>query len=340
MTVFAIADETLISFMNSTFSATDNESHNFRSVDQQTSLPNESGTKMDTATPKMSTCSSNSVESQSLNTFPEAICNMDNIESEVTLSRTDTRAEIVPGPANTATASDITLAPIPFQPSKSSLAQSTPTKEKRKKTSGKLKCTECSFETLYSSNLSRHKQTHQGNLKCTTCDRIFSSRRGLKEHSEVHKEKKVCDRCSATFGTSSGLYKHKRLIHSDKPKYICQVCRKKFMEKHHYVGHMNQHLNIKPHKCKHCRSNFQHEASLRKHENSCLGEAKHECEHCGKAMKDAQILAQHIKGAHNDTKHRCPCGKEFNWRASLYNHGKTCRFRSNFIADVHNCNVE
>ncbi|KAL8604929.1 hypothetical protein ACOMHN_028557 [Nucella lapillus] len=94
---------------------------------------------------------------------------------------------------------------------------------------------------------------------------------GEVQHSVGVKDGKLfhCLYCPATFATNSGLWKHKNIIHFNKKEtHVCQVCGKGFLDKTHYVDHMNMHLNIRQHQCLHCPLKFTHRASMKLHVKS------------------------------------------------------------------------
>ena len=53
--------------------------------------------------------------------------------------------------------------------------------------------------------------------------------------------------------------------------YCCPYCGKRIMIRHHFIGHLNGHLNVKPHRCHRCSRSFAYGTSLSRHKRTCKG---------------------------------------------------------------------
>ena len=51
--------------------------------------------------------------------------------------------------------------------------------------------------------------------------------------------------------------------------YTCPYCGKRIMIRHHFIGHLNGHLNVKPHRCNRCSRSFAYGTSLSRHKRTC-----------------------------------------------------------------------
>ena len=114
------------------------------------------------------------------------------------------------------------------------------------------KCNQCNFQTPSAGNLCRHKRNKHLNIvyTCETCNGRFKSMYMLKQHvRSLHRgEKLMCELCSKSFNFRSALSKHKRAVHDNRFRFQCRFCEKKFVDKGHYQGHINTHVNSKPFK--------------------------------------------------------------------------------------------
>ena len=85
----------------------------------------------------------------------------------------------------------------------------------------------------------------------------------------IHSDEKSisCEMCGKMFKDQYRLDRHKTRVHSsnEEKKYHCKQCGKGFVTHQTYVGHMNMHLGLKPHKCEHCGAGFQNPSNRLAH---------------------------------------------------------------------------
>ena len=148
----------------------------------------------------------------------------------------------------------------------------------------------------------------------------------LRQHiKSVHENiKLVCDQCAMPFNNRGSLHRHKLVKHNKKPKYVCSICNKEYVEFVHYQSHMNMHNNAKPYACEKCGKDFTYKYSLVRHRLRCIDKAEHVCKICGKALSSEEGLKAHTEGVHGPKNNHCICGKSFSWRMALLRHKKTC----------------
>ena len=56
---------------------------------------------------------------------------------------------------------------------------------------------------------------------------------------------------------------------SDQNKWECQICSKTFVDKGHFLGHVNKNIGKKPFKCPKCKQQYTYKASFRRHVQMC-----------------------------------------------------------------------
>ncbi|XP_076460733.1 uncharacterized protein LOC143293577 isoform X27 [Babylonia areolata] len=57
----------------------------------------------------------------------------------------------------------------------------------------------------------------------------------------------------------------------DTPGYTCPYCGKTILIRHHFIGHLNGHMKVKPHQCTRCNKSFAYGTSLSRHKRTCGG---------------------------------------------------------------------
>lgn len=151
-------------------------------------------------------------------------------------------------------------------------------------------------------------------------------------------------------------------IHKAEKEYVCEICQKRFLHKHHLVHHMITHKVDRPYKCQVCSAGFKRASNLQKHHNShkpdedkkfkcsyctwsfyekykltrheathtCLSK-KFICSVCEYPFRTKHMLLKHTQSCHNGEKVKKPkrqlkcdvCIEAFFWNKHLKNHMKS-----------------
>ena len=102
---------------------------------------------------------------------------------------------------------------------------------------------------------------------CEVCHKVFENQTALKHHSSVHVNDKThsCTTCGLMFGTAHDLKLHLKTHTGQTPKYVCDVCKKRWVHSFELKRHMVVHSDEKPHFCQHCDLRFKRAADLKRH---------------------------------------------------------------------------
>ena len=207
----------------------------------------------------------------------------------------------------------------------------------------KHKCHQCDFATTSKYLITKHRrQQHkdkeaQHQYRCDTCSKGFPERYLLKNHVDAKHNgiKWICEFCAKSFEGKGALGVHKRKSHTNDATYKCSTCRKSFMDKNLYVGHISKHSARKLFSCGTCKKSFQYKNSLNMHEKACHGNKSFPCAQCGMKFTCSKVLKDHIHGKHRvEKKYFCQCGKSYRWRSSLCFHKKKCMFSEKSIHSI------
>lgn len=78
------------------------------------------------------------------------------------------------------------------------------------------------------------------------------------------------------------------------------------------VNHVRKHTGETPHRCDICKKSFTRKEHFMNHVMWHTGETPHHCQVCGKKYTRKEHLANHMRSHTNDTPFRCEiCGKYY-----------------------------
>jgi uncharacterized Zn-finger protein len=176
--------------------------------------------------------------------------------------------------------------------------------------------------------------------ECPTCGKTFSRRTYLQLHEKIHGDKCYkCGICDKTFRQPAGLWIHKkrqsclkRNLPSNKQssasyatgefdeetghdgkRHKCDICSKRFTQKHLLTYHKRTHTGENPFPCTICGKMFRGEATLKIHQRTHTGQKPYKCIFCAKAFAQLGPLRQHCRKAHQTGKiYECDiCKQQF-----------------------------
>lgn len=108
-------------------------------------------------------------------------------------------------------------------------------------------------------------------------------------------------------------------------KFICTVCKKKFLKKANLLDHLKIHANLKNFKCTECGRAFIQRVNMLTHLRTHTKLKPFICQmpNCGKRYSQASQLKTHIRGHLNEKTHICKfCYKGFTNSSDLKKHEK------------------
>nr|CAI5830386.1 unnamed protein product [Callosobruchus analis] len=190
-------------------------------------------------------------------------------------------------------------------------------------------CTECTYKTVFTSQLRRHMVKHPdiaGNyttIRCSYCNKTFESKRSLDNHivkrhpdfvASVSSKIHGCTQCTYRTTISSHLKRH-MVKHSDiAGDHItnrCTHCNKTFTSTQALDDHIvKRHpyfiasVSRKVHECTECTYKTVLSSQLRrhmaKHPDIAGDHITNRCTHCNKTFTSTQALDDHIVKRHPD----------------------------------------
>ena len=138
-----------------------------------------------------------------------------------------------------------------------------------------LKCPDCSYSTVYKSNLRVHMKTHSGEkpFQCPDCSYATAEKSTLRRHLKTHSGEKPfnCSDCSYATARKSNLRVH-MTTHSGEKPYKCSDCSYEAARKCHLRVHMKTHSGEKPFQCPDCSYATAEKSTLRRHLKTHCGE--------------------------------------------------------------------
>ncbi|XP_069135087.1 zinc finger protein 420-like [Argopecten irradians] len=206
------------------------------------------------------------------------------------------------------------------------------------------KCFECGRMFFFKKNLLKHYTAHEvkypncddsnrngflvessdtlmskeNALTCTERDDLSVSK-GKREES-VRSNKNICKVCGCTFRSWEAFENHMLSDHPEEKAYMCDVCGRKFNDKHLYRKHRRTHQE-KPHLCDVCGKTYRYSGELNFHKKLHTVGKEFKCKVCGKAFLGDHQLRSH-SGIHStESPYQCGlCGKKFKLKCSLKSH--------------------
>ena len=83
---------------------------------------------------------------------------------------------------------------------------------------------------------------------CDVCQKYYASKVGVKRHKlRVHdniSDQVTCDTCGKNYVNKELLKQHTERTHSSNPKFVCELCDRRFGNNYHLKRHMNIHTAI------------------------------------------------------------------------------------------------
>ena len=114
------------------------------------------------------------------------------------------------------------------------------------------------FQENTNSNLM--KLDTQLGFACPTCPKVFKSKAAMKLHMTVHKT-------------------------SEERQFVCPICQRRFLHRHHLIVHQRKHSGEKPYSCNACSKSFMAVFLLHKHLRKHLREQGHSTEISSEQLK-------------------------------------------------------
>lgn len=117
----------------------------------------------------------------------------------------------------------------------------------------------------------------------------------------------------------------------NKPENIfkCDICHKRFSQKHSLDSHKKIHTAVKPYGCSMCEKSFYRRRELTRHEAVHTGYKPFSCGVCGKCFSRTDKLNRHVQTHQYKSifrNHRCEaCSLNFRTEQELLKHKPLCK---------------
>ncbi|VVC89040.1 unnamed protein product [Leptidea sinapis] len=100
----------------------------------------------------------------------------------------------------------------------------------------------------------------------------------------------------------------------------CDICKKSFTRKEHFLNHVMWHTGETPHRCDFCSKTFTRKEHLLNHVRQHTGESPHRCDYCAKSFTRREHLVNHVRQHTGETPFQCGyCPKAFTRKDHLGN---------------------
>jgi len=148
-------------------------------------------------------------------------------------------------------------------------------------------------------------------MKNTPTSKPITTHKIKKPIKNIHKEKSetfLCELCShKTFISKNKLESHQKVIHSEKPDYVCSVCGKCMKRKYILKDHELLHMGDRSFVCKTCGKTFSTLGNLRVHQRIVHDKVKRFCCHiCGYRSFGGSEFKTHLRRHNLERTHLCP----------------------------------
>lgn len=108
--------------------------------------------------------------------------------------------------------------------------------------------------------------------------------------------------------------------------FLCHVCSKSFLHKHHLILHLKVHSNEKDYACEICGRKFRQKSHLNTHNKVHSGRKDFACEHCAKTFMQRGDLKRHWKIHRVELPFSCTfCMKRFADDIERQSHEEACK---------------